>query len=308
MAMSGKSVIVTGGAGFIGSNLVDMLSKDNKVTVIDNLHTGSEENIEEARKTGNVTFVKDDAKNLQKQKAGADYVFHLGIYSASPMYRENPYLVAEVVSGMTAVMEYAKANGSKVVFASTSSIYNGIRPPHREDVIPAVTDYYTEARIAAERVSELYAKLHGVDVAAMRFFSVYGYHEKAKGRYANLATQFLWAMKRSERPVIYGDGTQKRDFVFATDVANALVAASDKNKGFGVYNVGTGRNCDLNALTEKINAMLGTNIEPRRIEMPVKNYVMETLADTKRAKAALGFEAKVGLDEGLELINGYYTE
>ena len=306
MAIKGKNIIVTGGAGFIGSNLVDALAKDNAVTVIDSLHTGSEENLAQAKSTGSVTFVRDDAKNIQKQKGDADFIFHLGIYSASPMYRENPVLMAEVVQGITSVLEYAKANGSKVVFASTSSIYNGVKSPHREDVVPAVTDYYTEARIAAERISELYSKMHGIDVAAMRFFSVYGYHERAKGKYANLASQFLWAMKKGEQPVIYGDGTQKRDFVFAADVANALMLAAERNSGFDVYNVGTGRNCDLNTLVGKINAMLGTGIEPRHVEMPVKNYVMETLADTTKAKSKLGFEARTGLDEGLRLMDSYY--
>ncbi len=305
-AIKGKSVIVTGGAGFIGSNLVDALARDNKVTVLDNLHTGSEDNLAQAKATGNVVFVKDDAKSIQKQGIDADYVFHLGIYSASPMYRDNPSLMAEVVQGMTSVLEYAKANGSKVVFASTSSIYNGITPPHKEDIVPKVTDYYTEARIAAERISELYSKLNGLDVSAMRFFSVYGYHEKNKGKYANLASQFLWAMKSNEQPVIYGDGTQKRDFVFATDVANALMLAAEKNHSFGVYNVGTGRNYDLNALIGKINSLLGTSIEPKYVEMPVKNYVMETLADTGKSKKELGFEAKTSLDEGLRLMSEYY--
>ncbi len=307
MAIKGKSIIVTGGAGFIGSNLVDRLAKDNKVAVIDSMHTGSEENLVKARETGNVTLIKDDAKNISKHVQGADYVFHLGIYSASPMYRDNPMLMGEVMQGMTAVAEYAKANGSRVVFASTSSIYNGIKPPHREDVIPGVTDYYTEARIAAERVSELYSKLSDVNVAAMRFFSVYGYHEKAKGKYANLATQFLLAMKGGEKPIIYGDGTQKRDFVFAEDVAAALELAAEKNSGFSTYNVGTGKNYDLNALVGKINGMLGTDIEPQYVEMPVKNYVMETLADTSKTKQKLGFEASVDLDKGLKLINEYYA-
>jgi len=306
MALNGKTIIVTGGAGFIGSNLVEKLAKDNKIYVIDNFHTGSEENLSEAMKTGNVTLIKDDSKNIGKHGLDADLVFHLGIYSASPMYRQNPGLVGEVVSGMISVLEYARANSVPVVFASTSSIYNGIEPPHKEDAIPKVTDYYTEARIACERLSELYSKLYGTDVAAMRFFSVYGRHEAAKKQYANLVTQFLWVMKKGEQPVIYGDGTQKRDFVFADDVADALIAAAEKNKSFDVYNVGTGKNYTLNELVDKLNEELGTDIKPKYVEMPVKNYVMETLAYTEKAERKLGFKARVSLEQGISLLNEYY--
>lgn len=225
--IKGKNIIVTGGAGFIGSNLVDKLASDNKVYVIDNMHTGSEENLAEAMKTGNVSLIKDDSKNIGKHGINADIIFHLGIYSASPMYRENPMLISDVVAGMIGVLEYAKEHNATVVFASTSSIYNGVQPPHNEAVIPGVTDYYTEARIAAERISELYAKLHSVNVAAMRFFSVYGKHEASKKGYANLVTQFTLNIKNGEQPVIYGDGTQKRDFVRAEDVANALMLAAN---------------------------------------------------------------------------------
>ena len=302
--MKNRKVIVTGGAGFIGTNLVGKLVNDNEVLVIDNLHTGSNQNLKEFE-SENLKVVNDDAKSIVKMDFDADVVFHLGFYSASPMYRDNPMLVSEVVGGMLAVLNSARDREIPVVFTSTSSINNGVTPPHREDIIPAVTDLYTEARIAAERLGLLYHKLHGLSVSAMRFFSVYGYHEKAKGQYANLATQFLWAMKRGESPIIYGDGEQRRDFIFAEDVADALIRAADI-RSFEVFNVGCGRNYSLKELVEKLNNLLGTTIEPKYVDMPVKNYVMETLADTAKMKTRLGFEPKVTFDKGLELINEYY--
>jgi len=296
-----KEVVVTGGAGFIGSNIVERLAASNNVTVIDNLHTGSESNLREAREKGNVIFVKDDVKNISKMGLEADFIFHLGIYSASPMYRENPRLVAEVVDGFINILEFARKKEIPVVFASTSSIYNGINPPHSEDVQYKVTDYYTEARIACERLAELYYKLYNIDVAAMRLFSVYGKNEKAKEKFANLVTQFVWAMKDGKRPEIYGDGTQRRDFVNVKDVVEAFILAAKKNKGFEVYNVGTGKNFDLNELVNKINKKLGNSIKPKYIPMPYKNYVMETLADTRKASKKLGFKAKITLDQGLDM-------
>ncbi len=300
--METKDIVVTGGAGFIGSNLVEELSNHN-ITIIDNLHTGSEENIKEVDPKAN--FLKIDAKNIDQVKGNVDCIYHLGFYSASPMYRENPMLVSEVVAGMTAVLEHAVKNSCPVVFSSTSSIYNGIKAPHNENIVPKVTDFYTEGRIAAERLAELYSKLHGLSVAAMRFFSVYGNHERAKGGYANLATQFMWGMLKGERPIIYGDGTQRRDFVFATDVVNALIRASSI-EGYDVFNVGYGKNFDLNQLVSKLNQTLGTEIEPKYIEMPVQNYVMETLADISKSKEKLGFEAKIDLDTGLRNLLEYY--
>lgn len=302
--MKDKRVIVTGGAGFIGTNLVSKLVSDNEVLVIDNLHTGSNDNLREFE-SENLKVLNSDVKDINNVDFEADVVFHLGFYSASPMYRDNPQLVSEVVSGMTSVLEYARERGSNIVFSSTSSIYNGVKPPHREDIIPAVTDLYTEGRIASERLSELYNKLHGINVSAMRFFSVYGYHERAKAGFANLASQFLWDMKAGKAPVIYGNGEQRRDFVFATDVVDCLIKASE-HKGYDVFNVGYGKNYSLNELVDKLNSLLGTDIMPDYIEMPVKNYVMETLADTSKAKKTLGFKAQVDLDKGLKLINDYY--
>ena len=298
--MNGKKILITGGAGFIGSNLVNSLYKENDIVVLDNLHTGKKDNLKIAI-DGGAKFVKGDAKGIAKIKGEFDYVFHLGIYSASPMYRDNPNLIGEVIQGMTNVLEYCKKSGSTLVFASTSSIYNGIEPPHTESVIPGVTDFYTEARIACERLGKLYSKLYDINVAAMRFFSVYGYNDVGKGKYANLVTQFMLSMLKEEKPVIYGDGEQRRDFIFVSDVVDALLRASE-TKGFGVYNAGTGKNYSLNEAVEKLQRITGRKIKPKYIKMPVKNYVMVTQADTSKSKKELGFSAKINLDMGMKLL------
>ncbi len=301
MEIKGKRIIVTGGAGFIGSNLVDRLCKYNQVLVIDNLHTGSKANLSGAFKSGNVKFLDGDSGSISNANFDADLVYHLGMYSSSPMYKKNPELLGKVASEMISVLEYVKQMKIPLVFASTSSIYNSLKPPYKEDARYIVSDYYTEGRIFCERVSELYNRLYGCNVAAMRFFSVYGRHEEAKKNYANLISQFMWDMKQDRQPVIYGDGKQKRDFVHVDDVVEALVLAT-KIKGFDILNVGTGKSYTLNQAVEVLNKKLGKNIKPKYIKMPVSNYVMETLADTKKSKMVLGFRARVSLDDGIEML------
>ncbi|MGB9924002.1 MAG: NAD-dependent epimerase/dehydratase family protein, partial [Methanothrix sp.] len=203
------TALVTGGAGFIGSNLVEELVRSGeRVIVLDNLQTGSLRNLEGL----DAEIVTMSCNDIPRLDVNADMIFHLGIPSSSPMYRDNPLLVGEAVNGFIAVMELARRCGARVVYASTSSLYNGLEPPHREDMVIRVTDYYTEARFAMERIAELYRKLYGISSLGMRFFSVYGPKEESKGRYANMVTQFLWGMMRNEAPVIYGDGSQTRDF------------------------------------------------------------------------------------------------
>lgn len=298
--MKNKKILVTGGAGFIGSNLVETLYKDNDVVVIDNLHTGKRSNLEKAIR-GRVEFLERDVKDIESVHGDFDLVFHLGIYSASPMYRDNPNLVGEVVQGIIKVLEYCKEASAPLVFASTSSIYNGIAPPHKENIIPGVTDYYTEARIACERMSELYSKLYNMNVAAMRFFSVYGYNDIGKGKFANLVTQFMVSLLNGKQPLIYGDGEQRRDFVFVSDVVDALLRAT-RVKGFDIYNVGTGTNYSLNEVIAKLQGIVRKNISPKYVKIPVTNYVMATLAETSKAKKEIGFSTRVSLDEGIHLL------
>lgn len=293
-------IVVTGGAGFIGSNLVEeLVRRGRNVTVIDNFSTGSMENLKSVR--GKVKVIRASCSKLPKLRLPrTELVFHVGIPSSSPMYRENPLLVGEAINDFINVLEFAKKNRSKIVYASTSSMYCRCPPPHRENMASEPFDYYTEARLVMERLARMYHELHGVNSVGMRFFSVYGPHEQAKGRYANVVSQFLWAMRDGKAPVIYGDGTQTRDFVHVSDVVKACLKAAEVELGCEVINVGTGKSASFNRVIELLNEFMGKSIKPRYLPNPIKNYVYRTLADLTKASKLLGYKPDVSLEDGIK--------
>ena len=291
-------VLVTGGAGFIGSNLVEALvGRGDDVTVLDNFSTGTIENLEKVR--DRVKTLQGACTELLKLKLQPELIFHLGIPSSSPMYRENPLLVGEAISGFMNVMELAKRNRAKVVYASSSSMYRGCPKPNRENMQTEPFDYYTEARLAIERLARVYHQLHGVSSAGMRFFSVYGPHERAKGKYANVITQMIL----NDEFTIYGDGSQTRDFTHVDDVVRALVLASGKSGAF-VFNVGTGRETSFNEVAKLIQ-----KVKPLKIKYlpnPIENYVEQTQADISLVKHELSWTPTVKLEDGIRRTAEYY--
>ena len=296
-------ILVTGGAGFVGSNLVSALVSEHDVTVLDNFHTGSVDNLKDVK--SDINMINDSCGNIGNRLSNSDLdiIFHLGIPSSSPMYRENPLFVGSAINDAISVLEFARNSDAKVIFASSSSLYNGLPTPNREDMNIRVTDYYTEARLCIERIAELYHKLYGLGSIGLRFFSVYGPNERAKGIYANIVSQFLWEMQNGRAPVIYGDGEQTRDFVFVRDVIQACMLAMKKNVS-GEFNVGTGTSHSFNDVVQILNNELGTDIKPQHIENPVQNYVDHTLADITKIRDVLGYHPKYSLEQGIrELIN-----
>lgn len=295
-----KEVLVTGGAGFIGSNIVERaVEMGLAVTVLDNLSTGDTENLSEVE--DKIEFIHGACSEIPDLDLGSpDTIFHIGIPSSSPMYREEPRLMGRAINEFVEVMELADKVEANVVFAASSSVYGRCEPPHRENMKIEAFDYYTEARLAMERIAKVYNQLHGVKTVGLRFFSVYGPHESAKGRYANIVSQFIWKMKDGERPKIYGDGEQTRDFTHVSDVVDACMAAAKSELEYEIINVGTGRETSFNQVIKIINEKLGKSIEPEYIQNPIENYVYRTLADISKARNLLDYEPSIDLEEGVE--------
>lgn len=294
---------MTGGAGFIGSHLVKRLSKEgHEVYVFDNLATGHKTHIA-SQIPANHLF---QSYRFLSQLDSPDIIFHLGIPSSSPMYKQNPFLVSDVLQDWITLLEYAKKDSCKIIYASSSSIYNGNTPPFHEDLPVYVTDYYTECRYSMERLAELYNHLHGVPSIGLRLFSVYGPNETYKGQYANCLTQFLWSMKQGKPPIIFGDGSQTRDLTHVSDVVSAFCIAATSTIQFDIFNVGTGKAYSFNELVALLNQALGTDIVSTYIENPIKNYVGRTRADTRKAEEQLGFKTSINLPQGiLNLVTVY---
>lgn len=300
------STLITGGAGFIGSNLVEELLKEGEdIVVLDNMHTGSPGNLEGLQ--GSLKLIRASCNDLPGMDLNPEKIYHLGIPSSSPMYKKNPYLVGEALNGFTAVFELARRTGARVVYASSSSLYNGLLPPHREGMTIQVADYYTEARLAMERMAELYKQLYDIDSLGMRFFSVYGPKETAKKQYANMVTQFLWEMQKGKAPLIFGDGLQTRDFTYVRDLTRALQLAM-KSDYHGILNAGTGKAYTFNQTIEILNKNMGLTLKPKYVENPIKNYVQHTLSDTTKAEKVLGFKARYNLEEGVKELLRFYAK
>ncbi|KXB07265.1 nucleoside-diphosphate sugar epimerase [candidate division MSBL1 archaeon SCGC-AAA382C18] len=295
-----SNVLVTGGAGFIGSNIVEALvDRGDDVTVLDNFHTGTRENLEKV--IDEIELVEAPCKKIPDYDFGdLDKIFHIGIPSSSPMYRENHLLVGEAINEFIKVLELAREKDAKMVYASSSSMYGRCEPPHSEDMEVAAFDYYTEARLAMERIAKVHNEFYNVESIGLRFFSVYGPHEQAKGKYANIITQFYWKMKKDEKSLIFGDGTQTRDFTHVSDIVQAALKAADSNHEYEIINVGTGKETTFNKVVEMLNEKLDKSIKPEYQENPIKNYIERTHADISKAKKLLDYKPTISLEEGIE--------
>lgn len=304
-------VLITGGAGFIGSSIATRLSRGGgyKVVVLDNLFQGTTKNLQGL----DIEFIQGSVMDQEVVNAASkdvDYVFHEAALSSSPMFLKDFKRGLDVnVTGFLNVMEAAVKNKvSKVIFASTSSMYSGNPFPYSEgqEIRPS-TPYEASFR-CREVVAHAYWKTFNMPSVGLRYFSVYGPRERGKGPYANNISQFIWTMLQGESPIIYGDGSQTRDFTFVEDVVEANILAMRHKDGFEIFNVGTGVGTDFNSLVALLNKTLETDLPPRYVPNPIKNYVQHTVADISKIRQSLSFEPKWPLEEGVKIVAQYYRD
>lgn len=299
-----KRILVAGGAGFIGSNFANTHKDAYDVTVLDNLFLGDPANLELG-----VTFIEGDAGSWDDlDKVGSvDYVINLAGTSSQPMFNGDGLIdgyVNSVKSFMT-VLEWARKNGTKkVLYASTSSLYanNPLPLVETQEVIPP--NHYAVTKDLYENASRCYHTVYPeMEIIGFRFMSVYGPNEEAKGEYANLISQFVWDIARDRNPMIYGDGTQTRDFTNVRDVVQGITRAMEHagEIGVDVFNIGTGHSVSLNEITGAIYSAFDKPNTAEYIENPIKeSYIKDQYADISKISDVFGYAPTVELTEGIK--------
>jgi len=297
-------VLVTGGAGFIGSHLVEELAKDYDVVIVDDLSTGRLENIDNLITKKNVKFVKGNITELALLKEvirDIDYVFHQAAIPSVLKSIENPLAVnnANINGTLNVLIASRDAGVKKVIYASSSAVY-GDSPEltRREDTKPDPLSPYAVTKIAGEYYCKVFYEMYGLKTVSLRYFNVFGPRQDPKSDYAAVIPKFISSMLQDKPPTIYGDGEQSRDFVYVKDVVQANILACRKNAG-GVFNVACGERITVNELVSEINKILNKKIAPVYVS-PKKGDIRHSLADITKAKKILGYEPKYDLEDGLK--------
>lgn len=297
--------LVTGGAGFIGSHLVDWLVRhDHSVRVLDNFSTGTRENL--AAVSSQVDVREGDICDLDtviQATRGVDVVFHLAAMVSVEQSVQQPVLAhATNATGSLHVLEAARVVGvRRVVQMSSCAVYgNPEQLPIDETTPPDPLSPYAVSKRAAEQYGVLYSRLYGIETVALRGFNIYGPRQDPHSPYSSVIPRFLAALSRGEPPVIFGDGLQSRDFVFVGDVVSALWAvATTDGLGGEVLNIGSGKELSIRDLAQTIGTFLGQPIAPR-FEAARSGEARHSRADVSRLAERTGFRPQTSLREGLE--------
>jgi len=297
--------LVTGGAGFIGSNITEKLVDNGEnVRVIDNYLTGKQENM--TTFIDKIDFIEGDIRDLEtvkKAMEGVDYVLHQAALPSVPKSVELPIESNEHnINGTLNVLFAAKESGVKrAVYAASSSAY-GDQPqsPKVETMMPMPMSPYAVNKLAGEHYCAAFYQVYGLETVALRYFNVFGPRQDPTSFYSAVIPKFITALLNNERPTIFGDGEQSRDFTYIDNVVSAnLLACKAEGAGGHMCNVACGESFTLNQLLEELQNIMDTNIEPI-YETPRVGDVKDSLADITKAKSKLDFEVLVDFKEGLK--------
>ncbi|OYP34408.1 SDR family oxidoreductase [Rhodopirellula sp. MGV] len=312
-SLDGTTCLVTGGGGFIASHVVDaLLAQGASVRILDNFSTGFRSNLEHRPAEADVELIEGDAacaETVDKATRGCDYVFHLAAMASVPRSMREPQLChAWCATSTINLLASAQTHGvRRMVIASTSAIYgNSPWVSKRETDPPAPLSPYAAAKLSAEAYMQSFARTSDVETVTLRYFNVYGPRQDPNSEYSAVIPRFVSMILTGERPIIYGDGEQSRDFVYVGDVARAnMLAATVPDISGGIFNIACGRRTTLLDLLTSLREILGQDIEPIH-EPPRVGDVKDSLADITEARTRLLFEPSVSIDEGLRQSVDYY--
>jgi len=302
--------VVTGGSGFIGSNLTEALSVNHDVTIIDNFATGRRENLDGLVDLENVTLVEGSITDLDllldvfKNKDG---IFHQGAIPSVPRSVADPIATnqAGIDSTLNVLVAANECGVRKVVYASSSSVY-GDTPvlPKHEAMMPNPMSAYAVTKITGEYYCSVFSHLYDIQTVCLRYFNVFGPRQDPTSTYAAVIPKFVNRLLAGEAPIIYGDGEQTRDFTYIKNVIQANVKAMESDTS-GVFNIACGDRISLNDLANTIMEILNIKIEPV-YEAPRPGDVRDSLADISDARSAIGYEPEYMMKQGLEETIAWY--
>lgn len=314
--------LVTGGGGFIGSHLVEeLLRRGERVRVLDNFATGKRENLTQVvnameaqrqaqaeRLGAHLEVMEGDVRSyhiVREAVDGVDFILHQAALPSVPRSVRDPLTTNEVnVVGTLNILNAGKEAGvRRIVYASSSSIYGDLETlPKTEDMLPKPLSPYAVSKLAAEKYCQVFTRLYGLDTVCLRYFNVFGPRQDPTSQYSAVIPKFISIIAQGERPVVYGDGTQSRDFTYVSNVvqANLLACAAEPAYAAGeVFNIAYGRRVTINELVRLINQLLGSSVEPSYAE-PRLGDVRHSLANIGKARQYLGYAPEVDFATGLK--------
>ena len=310
--------LVTGGAGFIGSNIAEtLLERGESVRLLDNFSTGKRENLSFARH-GGLELLEGDIRELgicREAVRGVDYVLHQAALASVPKSVEDPLAANDVnAAGTLNLLVASRDSGvKKLVYASSSSVYGDEAggdtvTPNVESMKPNPLSPYAVSKLAGEYYCGLFFRLYGFETVSLRYFNVFGRRQDPSSEYAAVIPRFIQALLQNRRPVIYGDGRQTRDFTHVDDIVKANLGAcfARRESSGGVFNIACNRRYSLLDLLEGIGAVLGKDLPPV-FEEARKGDIRHSMADISLARSVLGFEPEISFREGLEKTIRWYT-
>ena len=305
MSLSGI-VLVTGGAGFIGSHVARaMVEQGARVRIIDNLSTGYLENVTEI---GEVDFINASINNndaLKRALEGVELVFHQAAIPSVPRSIKQPVETHDAsVNGTFSLLLAARdCNVRRVVYAASSSVYGDqAESPKRETMRPDPLSPYAVAKLVGEYYCQVFTRSYGLETVSLRYFNVFGPRQDPGSQYSGVVSRFILALESGERPVIYGDGQQTRDFTYISNVVDANLRAAEAREASGkVFNIANGQSVSINEVLETLKKLTGrTDVNAEYAEARTGD-VRDSLADLGAAKSILRYNPAIGLEEGLRL-------
>ena len=307
--MKGRSILVTGGAGFIGSHLIERLSRGNLVTIFDDLSTGSLRNLSDIRQEVRVKRASIlQSKTLATAMKGQEVVYHLAAKTSVPESVAKPqdYWRANVEGTMHVLKAAVDAHVKRVVFASSAAVYGESEEnPKVETMRPAPASPYATTKMVGEFACEEISSLKGIETVVVRIFNAYGPRQDPSSSYASVIAKFSAALAANQPVEVFGDGEQTRDFLYAGDLAEALELAGERPVAGQIFNLGSGTATKVNEVARLLSEVTVTPIRAARKESRPGD-VRHSSADIGKATAKLGFTPRTSLREGLERTLAYY--